>query len=345
MVTAKAVIPENAYAKVCNIVGSSYYWEDKRRGKKRLTAKNKIRAALPMEVLMKKVLVFVLSSLMMLAAGCGVEKTSVQGKLPVVASFYTMGDFARNVGGEFVQVDTMIADGVEPHDWEPTAKDMNKLGNARLFVYNGGVEPWAQAALKAIQDKKISSVEAGRGLFDEQATDVDPHVWLSPKKAVLEVRAITAALVKVDSQHAEDYKKNSAAYEKELLKLDQRLTEVASKAPKKIFVTTHAAFGHLASDYGLEQTAIMGISSGAEPTPADLKKLIDMIKEKQVKYVCFETLVSPRVAQIVADTAGAKTLVLDPLEGLTEEGRKNGDDYLKVMARNIDNLELALNAE
>ena len=86
----------------------------------------------------------------------------------------------------------------------------------------------------------------------------------------------------------------------------------------------------------------MGISPDAEPTPADLKKLIDTIKEKQVKYVFFETLVSPRIAQTVAEASGAQTLVLDPLEGLSEAGRKNGDDYLKIMTRNIDNLELAL---
>ena len=94
--------------------------------------------------------------------------------------------------------------------------------------------------------------------------------------------------------------------------------------------------------YGLQQVAIMGISPDAEPTPADLKNLISTIKDNQVKYVFFETLVSPRIAQTVAEASGAETLVLDPLEGLSEAGRKNGDDYLKIMTRNIDNLELAL---
>ncbi len=185
-------------------------------------------------------------------------------------------------------------------------------------------------------------MEAGKGLFDEKATHVDPHVWLSPRKAVLEVAAITAALVHADPEHAAVYKKNSEAYQEKLLQLDQRLTELAAKAPQKLFVTTHAAFGHLAEDYGLQQVAIMGISPDAEPTPADLKNLISTIKDNQVKYVFFETLVSPRIAQTVAEASGAETLVLDPLEGLSEAGRNNGDDYLKIMTRNIDNLELAL---
>lgn len=253
-----------------------------------------------------------------------------------------MADFTRQIGGDLLQVDTLIADGVEPHDWEPTAKDLTKLGNARLFVYNGGVENWARPALEAVKDKQVASVEAGKGLFDEKATHVDPHVWLSPRKAVLEVAAITAALVQADPEHAAVYKKNSEAYQEKLLQLDQRLTELAAKAPQKLFVTTHAAFGHLAEDYGLQQVAIMGISPDAEPTPADLKNLISTIKDNQVKYVFFETLVSPRIAQIVAEASGAETLVLDPLEGLSEAGRNNGDDYLKIMTRNIDNLELAL---
>ena len=259
---------------------------------------------------MKKFLVVILGMVLLAAVGCGSEQKQADGKLPVVASFYPMADFTRQIGGDLLQVDTLIADGVEPHDWEPTAKDLTKLGNARLF--------------------------------DEKATHVDPHVWLSPRKAVLEVAAITAALVQADPEHAAVYKKNSEAYQEKLLQLDQRLTELAAKAPQKLFVTTHAAFGQLAEDYGLQQVAIMGISPDAEPTPADLKNLISTIKDNQVKYVFFETLVSPRIAQTVAEASGAETLVLDPLEGLSEAGRNNGDDYLKIMTRNIDNLELAL---
>ena len=291
---------------------------------------------------MKKFLVVILGMVLLAAVGCGSEQKQADGKLPVVASFYPMADFTRQIGGDLLQVDTLIADGVEPHDWEPTAKDLTKLGNARLFVYNGGVENWARPALEAVKDKQVASVEAGKGLFDEKATHVDPHVWLSPRKAVLEVAAITAALVQADPEHAAVYKKNSEAYQEKLLQLDQRLTELAAKAPQKLFVTTHAAFGHLAEDYGLQQVAIMGISPDAEPTPADLKNLISTIKDNQVKYVFFETLVSPRIAQTVAEASGAETLVLDPLEGLSEAGRNNGDDYLKIMTRNIDNLELAL---
>lgn len=117
---------------------------------------------------MKKLLAVILGMVLLAAVGCGSEQKQAEGKLPVVASFYPMADFTRQIGGDLVQVETLIADGVEPHDWEPTARDLTKLGNARLFVYNGGVESWAQPALEAVQDKKVVSVEAGKGLFDKK---------------------------------------------------------------------------------------------------------------------------------------------------------------------------------
>ena len=131
---------------------------------------------------MKKLLAVILGMVLLAAVGCGSEQKQAEGKLPVVASFYPMADFTRRIGGDLVQVETLIADGVEPHDWEPTARDLTKLGNARLFVYNGGIESWAQPALEAVQDKKVVSVEAGKGLFDEKATHVAPgkRYWKLP---------------------------------------------------------------------------------------------------------------------------------------------------------------------
>ena len=151
------------------------------------------------------------------------------------------------------------------------------------------------------------------------------------------------AFMKADAANAEYYRQNAETYIAKLIALDERLERVAQNAKIKTFVTTHAAFGHLASDYGLKQLAIMGLSPQAEPSPAALNKLIELMHEEGIKYVFFETLVSPRIAETIAQAAGAQTLVLDPLEGLSEEGRKNGDDFIKIMERNITNLDIALN--
>ena len=131
----------------------------------------------------------------------------------------------------------------------------------------------------------------------------------------------------------------------QLKALDTQLENLAKNAPRKVFVTAHAAFGHLADDYGLEQLAVNGLSPHAEPTPADLQRLIKVVKSENVRYVFFETLTDPKLAQLVADETGAQVSVLDPLEGLNEEGRKKKLDYLQIMQQNIHNLQIALNAK
>ena len=277
-----------------------------------------------------------------MVAGCGSQQSSDKNKLQVAASFYPMAEFVSAVGGEHVQVTCLVPDGAEPHDWEPSPKDLTRLGRAQVFVYNGMVEPWAQQALDALSERKIMPVEAGHDLFARGGKQ-DPHVWVSPKKAVIEVQRITEALCEADAKHVDEYKANSRTYIAKLEQLDKQLTEVAQKAPKKVFVTAHAAFGHLAEDYGLRQLSVAGISAEAEPTPGDLQRLINTVKKEKVRYVFFETLTDPKIAKLVAQETGAQTAVLDPLEGLDEEGRKQGLDYLKLMEQNIANLQKALN--
>lgn len=309
---------------------------------------------------MKK-LSMLLVALAMFIVGCGGEKQSVSDKLQVAASFYPMAEFARNVGGDKAEVFVLVPDGAEAHDWEPSPSDLSRLGKAQVFVYNGVVEPWAKQALTALSERKILAVQTGLGLY-ERAGETheeehhhhdhgcahgkqDPHVWISPKKAIKQVERITAVLCEADVKNAKYYQDNSAKYVEQLKALDIQLTNLAKNAPRKVFVTAHAAFGHLADDYGLKQLAVNGLSPHAEPTPADLQRLIKVVQEENVRYVFFETLTDPKLAKLVADETGAEISVLDPLEGLNEEGRKNKLDYLQIMQRNIHNLQIALNAK
>jgi zinc transport system substrate-binding protein len=309
---------------------------------------------------MKKISML-LVALAMFIVGCGGEKQSVSDKLQVAASFYPMAEFARNVGGDKAEVFVLVPDGAEAHDWEPSPSDLSRLGKAQVFVYNGVVEPWAKQALTALSERKILAVQTGLGLY-ERAGETheeehhhhdhgcahgkqDPHVWISPKKAIKQVERITAVLCEADAKNAKYYQDNSAKYVEQLKALDIQLTNLAKNAPRKVFVTAHAAFGHLADDYGLKQLAVNGLSPHAEPTPADLQRLIKVVQEENVRYVFFETLTDPKLAKLVADETGAEISVLDPLEGLNEEGRKNKLDYLQIMQRNIHNLQIALNAK
>lgn len=292
---------------------------------------------------MKKILMLIML-LCMALAGCGNDSKTDDNKLQVTASFYPMGEFVRNIGRDKVNVTVLVPDGAEAHGWEPSSKDLNKLAKSRVFVYNGGVEPWAKQSLQALSDCDIMAVEAAEGLTLSDGRP-DPHVWVSPKKAMTEVQRITEALCRADSQNADYYQQNSKAYISELQKLDQQLADVSKKAPKKVFVTAHAAFGHLADDYGLKQVAVRGLSPEAEPTPAELKQILKIMQQEDVKYIFFETLTDPKIAEVLAKEAGAEVAVLDPLEGLNEQGRKENLTYLKIMQRNIDNLNTALNAK
>lgn len=291
---------------------------------------------------MKK-LFLLLMLLALLTGGCSDDRTD-SGKLQVTASFYPMAEFARAIGGDKAQVTTLVPDGAEPHDWEPSPRDLTRIGRSQLFVYNGLVEPWAEQALQAVAERQVLSVQAGSGLYENNGRQ-DPHVWISPKKAAVEVERITEAFCMADAANAAYYRENSRKYLQQLQKLDGQMQEIATAAQKKVFITSHAAFGHLAGDYGLRQLAVSGLSPQAEPTPADLQRLAGIVRQEQVGYIFFETLSDPRIAQVLAKETGVRTAVLDPLEGLSEEGRKDKLDYIKIMQRNIDNLRIALDAK
>ena len=291
-------------------------------------------------------------------------------KLKVAATFYPMVEFSMQVAGDHAEVTGLIPTGVEPHDWEPSAKDIVQLKEADIFVYNGIVEEWAEDALKGAANDKRVVVEATHGMElmegeaeeehehadeheDDHAEDheeghdhqhaIDPHVWLSPVLAQKQVKVIEEAFSKADPAHKEDYAKNAEAYITQLKELDQAYKTGLKDVKRKEFVTQHAAFAYLAKEYGLTQVPIAGLSPEQEPSPDKMADIIQFAKEKQVKTIFFETLVDPKVAQTIAKDLGAKTDVLNPLEGLTDEYRKNNQDYIAIMKKNLAALQKALN--
>ncbi|NHN30286.1 metal ABC transporter substrate-binding protein [Paenibacillus agricola] len=303
--------------------------------------------------------------------GCGNSKpdslSAFSGKkLKVAASFYPMVEFTKQVAGDHAEVIGLVPAGVEPHDWEPSAQEMKLIKEADVFVYNGIVEGWAEASLKSAANDKRVVVEASKGIDllegleeeeehkEEPKKDgakveehhdggQDPHVWLSPALAQQQVASIQAALEKADPAHKDDYKKNADAYIAKLKELDQSFKTDLNNPKRKEFVTQHAAFAYLAKEYGLVQVPIAGLSPEQEPTPDKMVSIIKFAKEKQVKTIFFESLVDPKVAATIAKEIGAKTEVLNPLEGLTDEEMKKNLDYVGVMKNNVAALKKALN--
>ena len=322
----------------------------------------------------------------------------MEQKLKVVTSFYPMYEFSKQIAGDHAEVVVLVPAGTEPHDWEPSAKDMVLVSDADIFVYNGIVEEWAEKAIESASNEKRIVIEASHGIdlmegeahshdhgegeeeaheheegevhaeegshdhdhgegeeeaheheegevhADEDAHDhvMDPHVWLSPVLAQKQVTAILEAFVMADPANEEDYTKNAAAYIAQLQQLDEEFKAGLKDVKTKEFVTQHAAFGYLAREYNLTQVAIAGLSPEQEPSPDKMVDIVKFAKEHHVTTIFFETLADPKVAGTLAKEIGAKTDVLNPLEGLTKEETQNNMDYISVMKKNLEALVTAL---
>lgn len=293
------------------------------------------------------------------------EVTSEESKLKVMASFYTMYDFAKKVGGDKVDVKNMVPAGTEPHDWEPAATDIKNLEDADVFIYNGvDMEHWTEEVLDSLDNRSLKVVEAARGISlikgedhdedkdhdkDDQDKDEhdedghDPHVWLNPLNAKAEMENIKNALVEADPKNKAYYTENYDKYAKELDQLDAEYKKELEATKSKNIITAHEAFGYLCSAYGLNQVGIEGLSPDSEPEPSRMNEIIGFAKAQGVKTIFFEELVNPKVAETIAKEIGAKVEVLNPLEGLSEEEEKAGDDYFSVMKANLKKLKAALN--
>ncbi|WP_409346421.1 metal ABC transporter substrate-binding protein [Paenibacillus sp. MBLB4367] len=312
---------------------------------------------------------FLLFCFVMVSAGCGSSSQAdlVEGKTNVITSFYPLYDFSKKIGGEHVNVINLVPAGVEPHDWTPKSKDVSRTTKAELFVYQGaGFEGWVDDFIGSLKDSKLRIVEASKGAtliegnpeHEEGKEDkghdhgksedghpdskYDPHAWLSPKNAKKMAENIKNGLVEADPAHKAEFENNYKQFAEKLDQLDQRYRDAISKTQRKEIVVSHQAFGYLAHDYGLTQKAIMGLAPDAEPTARDLKEINDFVKKNQVKAIFFEELVSDKLAKTLAKDAGIETLVLNPLEGLTKEQEKAGEDYISIMDANLQNLLKAL---
>lgn len=298
-------------------------------------------------------------------SACSSQGQIQEGKVNVITSFFPLYDFTRIIGGDHVNVINLIPTGVEPHDWSPKSKDISEISRAQVLVYNGaGLEGWIGDLLGSIKENRdLVTVEASKGIplisvdasqFNEgadhnqqgdQAHSVDPHTWISPLSAMQMADNIKNGLIEADPAHQKDYLANYETFIGELQKLhdDFRDSLEAETLKRHEIVVSHQAFAYLCRDYGLKQLPIMGLSPDAEPTAKDLQYISQFVKDHQVNTIFFEELVSDRLAKTLAGDLGIGTAVLNPIEGLTEEQAKAGEDYISLMQENLASLLKALN--
>ncbi|MBC1681246.1 zinc ABC transporter substrate-binding protein [Listeria welshimeri] len=299
-------------------------------------------------------------------AGCGASSDKVSGnedKLKIVTTFYPMYDFTKNVAGNKASIEMLIDAGTEPHDYEPSAKDIAKIEAADVFVYNSeDMETWVPSVLKSLDSKKLTVIDASKGIqlvegteeeehhdHEEEGHDHnheeahhhehDPHVWLSPVLAQQEVTNIQNGLTKADKTNADTYEKNAANYNDKLKALDGKFKTAFEGSKQRDFVTQHAAFQYLAKEYNLHQVAIAGLSPDQEPSPARLAELQKYVKDNNISTIYFEEVASPKVAETLANETGAKLEVLSPIEGITDKEQKKGMDYIAYMEQNLKALQ------
>lgn len=268
--------------------------------------------------------------------------TPSSDKIFVVTTVYPLAEFVQQVGGDRVYVVNVTPAGAEPHDYEPSPRDVARVADADLLVYvGGGLDTWAADMSAAITANGRVALGLDK-LLVETKSGLDPHVWLDPVLAQEIVKTIQTSLVQLDPEHADEYKQRSEAYIKRLNDLDADYFVALKTCDLNDIIVSHDAFGYLARRYDFVIHPITGLSPDSEPSVKDLTNLAREAKKLGVKTVFFETLVSPELAQTLAKEVGAETAVLNPLEGLSETELAAGDDYVSVMMQNLQALRTAM---
>lgn len=267
-----------------------------------------------------------------LLAGCsdGAASTADDGQPSVVAAFYPLEYAATRVGGDAVDVTTLTPAGVEPHDLELTAQQVAQIADADLVLYIRGFQPAVDEAV----DQQAADRSLDLGSVVERIAD-DPHIWLDPENMAAIGSAVADRLAQIAPDTVDTLTTNSEELSATMSSLDDAYTTGLADCASRELVVSHEAFGYLASAYDLIQIAISGLSPDAEPSPARLHDVAQLVTNDGITTIYYETLVDPKVATTVADETGAATAVLDPLEGLVDGST---GDYESIMRQNLATL-------
>jgi zinc transport system substrate-binding protein len=297
---------------------------------------------------MRTILILVLAIASLLQA-CGEEAGNGSDQhVSVVASFYPLTFVAERIGGECVDVTNLTPPGIEPHDIELSPNAVESIATADVVLYlGGGFQPAIEDAVRdasgeAVDLLGVVSTSPAEGEMAAEGLIVDPHVWLDPGRFALIVEAAADAIDRAGAASSCDVAGAAASLRADLATLDDDFRTSLGGCERDLIVTNHAAFGYLASAYGLRQEAIAGLEPETEPSARRLAGLIELVKHEGVTTILTEELVSPDVAETLADEVGLRTAVLYTIEGLTDEESAAGEDYLSLMRKNLETLRGAL---
>jgi zinc transport system substrate-binding protein len=272
------------------------------------------------------------------------------GPIKVLATFYPVYDFTRNIGGDRIALSLLVPETVDVHGFEPTPESIQAVASANVLIFSGaGLEPWIPQIVAAADNPKLVLIDSSQGIpllfvpprFQKENRTVDPHIWLDPLLTKQQVLNILKGLVKADPSNQDYFTANAAQYASRLDTLNLQIANITSHAKTRYFVTFHEAFAYFAKRYNLTQIPIAGPFE-EEPTPSDIREVINAISAYKLCYIGYESLENPSISQSIASQTHATLVRMDPIEGLSQSDQTAGKTYVTMMQDDLTSFTLAL---
>ena len=292
------------------------------------------------------------------------KSTDKSDSKKLYVSFYPIEYMAKEIAKDKIDVVNVMPKGASVHEWEPTAQDIKNLSDSKMLIVNGlGLEGWFEDVKSSLKNteivdssaniEKIKAEEEHDHDHDHEEKDhdhdhehhhhgeFDPHIWMSPKQARIQMKNVYEAIVKFDAENKDFYEKNYKELDKKFEELDKKYAEVLAPQKDKYFIVPHEAFGYLARDYEINQVPIEGINSDSEPDLNKMKELTNFAKSHKINTVFYEMGESDKIANSLAKEINAKTAGLSTIEAKTQDIEDGKDNYFSLLEKNLDAISQA----
>ncbi len=297
------------------------------------------------------------------------EHSSSDDKLTIYTTVYPLQFLAKEIGGEYANVETVYPPGANEHTFEPSQKDIVSMAESDLFLYIGyNLEGFVNNAKPILEEEGVPVIAVGElateghehakeeGTNHDHASeteeakdehnhdhgDVDPHVWLDPHTMVHMAEVVKEELSTLKPEQEEYFEQNYAEIKTKLEELNQEFAVTIENSPNKKIIVSHSAYGYWEELYGIEQIAVTGLSNSSEPTQKQLQSIMTVAEENNIKYVIFEQNIPSKLTNIIKEEIGAEALTLHNLSVLTDKDIAENKDYFSIMHDNLKTLKTAL---
>ncbi len=286
--------------------------------------------------------------------GCTGEVKNENERLSIITTLFPQYDFCREIAGDKAEVTLLLPPGVESHTFEPTPADIMKIEKSDVFIYTGdSMEAWAGKIIGSINNTQLRVVDISENITMKETEghhthnhshEKDPHIWTSPKNAIIIVKHILNNLIEVDPENADYYTLNAENYIGRLGKLDSDFKELVAKGNKdKVIFGGRCAFLYLLEEYGLDyMSAYASCSTENEPSADNLTDIIDTVKDEKISVIYYEELTDPKIGRTLCEETDADLLLLHSCHNVSKEDFDNGATYLSLMYQNLENLRKGL---